>query len=244
MGKGIFIYLILFFLITDSLAQDVLDEYRFDASIVHPMAKNLVSFSGIGVVLSPDKHQNEYYFSFPGILYTPKKWLQFWGGFKDFYTNNWEVENTNEMRPYGGVKLLVPNSAKVHLYNFIQYEYRHIKKTKSKSVQEYGRIRNRFGMEVPLTKTAWKSKSFYVIADAEPFYRFDKNMIDQVRLRIGPGYVVNGKIRLEFVWRMQLSRSISTDPLTYTGNTFRLNLKLSTTEGLFEKLLHPDFELD
>jgi hypothetical protein len=244
MDKGIFICLATFYFMSNILAQDVQNEYRFDASIVHPLAKNLVSFSGAGLVLSSDKHQNEYYFSFPGIIYTPKKWLQFWGGFKDFYTNNWEVENTNEMRPYGGVKLLVPNSAKVHLYNFAQYEYRYIKKTTSKSVQEYGRIRNRFGVEAPLNKNPWKSKSFYFIADAEPFYRFDKNMIDQVRLRMGPGYVLNGKFRFEFVWRMQLSRINNTDPLTYTGNTFRLNLKISTTEGLFEKLLHPEFDMD
>ena len=138
MGKGFFIYLSSFFFMANALAQDAQNEYRFDASVVHPLAKNLVSINGAGLVSSSDKHQNEYYISFPGFIYNPKKWLQFWIGFKDFFTNNWEAENTNEMRPYGGVKLLVPNSAKVHLFNFTQYEYRYIKKTNSKSVQEYG----------------------------------------------------------------------------------------------------------
>jgi hypothetical protein len=43
---------------------------------------------------------------------------------------------------------------------------------------------------------------------------------------------------------MQLTRGTRADPFSYTANTFRINLKISTEEGLFERLLHPDFELD
>jgi hypothetical protein len=244
MKKHLFVIIIILLIESVVSAQSVNNSYRFDATIIHPIAKNLTGYSGIGLVSSSDKNQNEYYISFPGITYAPKKWLQFWGGFKDFFTNNWETENTNELRPYGGIKILIPNTAKVHLYNFTQYEYRHITKITSETVQQYGRIRNRFGMEVPLNKNPWTPKTFYMLADAEPFYRFDKNIVDQIRLRMGPGYVINGHFRLEFIWRMQLMRSTSDNPFSYTDNTFRINLKISTKEGLFEKLLHPDFEMD
>lgn len=222
-------------------AQTPRNELRFEVNIVHPILKNLTGFSSAGIIQNGDKNQNEYYIGFPGLTYAPKKWLQFWAGFKDFYTNNWSGENTNELRPFGGIKCLIPNSAKVHLYNFILFEYRHIKKTESKSIQDYGRFRNRFGVEVPLHKKAWNPNTFYVIADAEPFYRLDKNMVDQVRLRMGPGYIINGKLRLEAIWRMELTRASQTDALAYTDNTFQINLKIATKEGLFKELLHPDF---
>jgi Protein of unknown function (DUF2490) len=221
--------------------QSVKNEFRFDVTIVHPIYKKLTGFSSAGIILNSDKKLNVYYIGFPGLTYSPLKWLQLWGGLKDFYTNNWSGENTNELRPYGGIRLLIPNTAKVHLYNFMLFEYRYIKKTESKSTQEYGRIRNRFGMEVPLNKKPWAPGTFYILADCEPFYRFDKNMVDVIRLRMGPGYVINEKFRLEAIWRMQLTRGVQSDPLDYTDNTFRINLRIATKEGLFKDLLHPDF---
>jgi hypothetical protein len=40
---------------------------------------------------------------------------------------------------------------------------------------------------------------------------------------------------------MQLTRIVKTDPLAYSDNTFRVNLKIATRKGLFKELLHPDF---
>ena len=232
------------FIIQGSIIQGQTNAYRLDLNTVHEIDKKLVTFAGVGFVGSPEANYNQYYFSFPGVMYTPEKWIQFWGGFKDFFTNNWETDNTNELRPYAGMKLLVLNSAKVHLFNFTQYEYRYITNTTTKSIQKYGRIRNRLGIETPLSSDAWSAKTFYFMADAEPFYRFDKDMVDQIRLRMGPGYVVNEKIRLELMWRMQLSRSTKSDPFEWTENTFRLNVKISSKNGLFKRLIHPDFEID
>jgi hypothetical protein len=233
---------IFFLLLTNTLfSQTVKNEYRFHASILHPIAKKLTSFSSIAVALNEDKDLNEYAIGFPGLIYSPVKWLQFWGGLNDVYTNNWSNENTNELRPFAGIKFLIPNTAKVHLSNFTQYEYRYIKKTETKSVQQYSRIRNRLGAQIPLNKNAWSSRTFYALSDFEPFYRLDKSMVDQIRIRMGPGFILNEHFRLEFIWRMQLTRSAKTDPITYTDNTFRINLKIATREGLFKELLHPDF---
>jgi hypothetical protein len=231
-----------FFLIScDLYAQTVRDEYRFNAGVVHPLTKKIVTSFAVAFALNEDKNENEYDLYFPGVTYIAAKWLQFSGGLTDVFTNNWNSENSNELRPYAAIKFLIPNTAKVHLYNATQYEYRYIKKTETKSVTEYGRIRNRFGALIPLNKKPWASNTFYAISDIEPFYRFDKDMIDQIRFRMGPGYVLNGRFRFEFIWRMELTRSAKTDPFAYTDNTFRLNLKIATKEGVFKALLHPDF---
>jgi hypothetical protein len=231
-----------FLLITGNLfSQNVKNEYRFITSIVHSLAKKLTASSSIGFVMNAEKNLNEYEIGFPGLIYSAAKWLQICAGLDDVYTNNWDSENTNELRPYMGIKFLIPNTAKVHLYNFTQYEYRHIKKTETKSVHEYGRIRNRFGAEIPLNKNPWSPKTFYVLSDLEPFYRFDKNMVDVIRIRAGSGFVINEYFRLEGIWRLQLARADKTDPFTYTDNTFRVNLKIATRKGLFKELLHPDF---
>ncbi len=238
--KGV--YFLCFFMISGNIyPQTVKNEFRFTADIVHPIAKHLSAFGSLGVVINGDKNVNEYTVGFPGITYVAAKWLQLLAGLKDIYSNNWNIENTNELRPFVGVKFLIPNTAKVHLSNYTRYEYRHIKKTESKSVQEYSRIRNRFGMVMPLHKNAWTPKTLYALADFEPFYRLDKNMVDVVRIRMGPGYIINEHFRLECIWRVQLIRSAKEDPLAYTDNIFRINLKIATKEGLFKELIHPDF---
>ena len=90
------------------------------------------------------------------------------------------------------------------------------------------RLRNRFGIEVPLAKKEkkWAPKTFYILADIEPIFNLDKKRMDILRFRGGLGYVFSKKYRAEFQYFGDLSPTKNA-PLGYVNSIWRLNLKVS-----------------
>jgi len=196
-------------------------------------------FGNFGYFENPD--YSKYRFGWPGLIYSAKPWLQFWGGLDSYYTDNYNSANTLELRPFAGVKLFVPNQAKIFLYNFTRYEYRAVENLDTHDWDNYGRIRSRFGVEVPLTSRAkaWEPKTFYAFTDAEPFYRFDKNEWDPVRVRGGIGYVVTDRVRAEIIYTAQFSRSSPGNSLEFADNILQLNIKVALRKGALGRLFNP-----
>lgn len=216
------------------------NEYQLNLNPHHSLTDQLDVFGDFGYREQPSNY-TKYRFGWPGLIYGPTRWLQLWGGLDSYYTDNYGSANTLELRPFAGVKLFVPNQAKIFLYNFTRYEYRAIENMETHDWDKYSRIRSRFGVQFPLTTRAkaWEPKTFYALTDVEPFYRFDKGEWDPVRVRGGIGYIVNDQIRAEIIYTAEFTRAAHDDPLDYTDNILQLNIKIALRKGLLERLFNP-----
>ena len=243
------IWLVFVFLLvvaaTPALAQDDTgNEYRFTLFPYHRISDKVTGSGYLGYVWNPEKNYQTYYLGWPVASYTPKSWLQIWGGLVGLYTTNEHSSDKLELRPFTGVKFFLPNEAKWNIYNFTRYEYRATQNRDSRDWTDTSRLRSRFGAEFPLTSRAraWEPKTCYGLADVEPYYRFDRGEVDPLRVRGGIGYVMNDHIRLEFIYHAQFTHPDGSSGLEFTDNIFRLNIKIGLTKGIIGRLQNPDLD--
>jgi len=211
-------------------AQDVADDGRVAVTFAHPMPFD--DFSGAPYFLFDDQTGGvkTYRVAFPNIIYHATPWLQGWGGFIVKWTDSQASGNTRELRPYVGVKVFVPNSGHIHLYDWTRLEWRRITNTESNTITRAWRFRTRPGVEFPLSTRAWQPGTFYGLANGELFV--EHGFIDSVRFMSGAGYIRHDRLRLEFDYVLGLARRAPGDALGYTFNSFRLNIMYSFKEGL------------
>jgi hypothetical protein len=90
---------------------------------------------------------------------------------------------------------------------------------------------------------AWNPRTFYGLADIEPYYRFDKNLVDPMRIRGGIGYVMkSAPVRIEFIYHAQYTQPDQESGLRYTDNIYRINIKLGINKGILGSLYNPDLD--
>ncbi|MGZ4961996.1 MAG: DUF2490 domain-containing protein [Limisphaerales bacterium] len=214
-------------------ADDVSNQYRLSIYPSYPIKGDLSGGGEFTFVDNPDRNLDRYYFGIPQLSLKVTKWLGLRGGLRTIYTDNNGKSDTLELRPWLGATFNIPNPWKWHIYNYARFEYRDTLSLEKDTWSDTYRIRSRFGVEMPLTQRerAWKSKTWYGLADVEPSYRFDEHAIDPVRIRGGIGYIVNDRLRLEFLYGAQFSRP-NNGGLQYTGNGFRVNVRLAFADGL------------
>ena len=144
------------------------------------------------------------------------------------------------MRPLASVKFYVPNEKKLNLFNFTRFEYRSIHQ--NGATNAIPRLRNRLGLEAPFTQArAWTPKTWYGLADVEPFWRLDDGYLERVRVRGGIGYILSKTWRTEFIYHAEFSGGLG-EPKKYTDNIFRLNIKLSLARRGQRMSMLPDFD--
>jgi hypothetical protein len=223
---------------------DTGNEYRLTLFPYHRISDQVTGSGYLGYVWNPEKDYQTYYLGWPVASYAPESWLQIWGGLVGLYTDNESSADKLELRPFTGVKLFLPNGAKWNIYNFTRYEYRAIQNRDTDDWNNIHRLRSRFGAEFPFTSRegSWQPKTFYGLADVEPYYRFDQGEVDPLRVRGGMGYVVNDHIRMEFIYHAQFTRPAGSSGLEYTDNIFRLNIKIGLTKGIIGRLQNPDLD--
>jgi hypothetical protein len=243
---SVFFLIILAFSSLSALAQDDIgNEYRITLFPSHKVTDKIGGFGYLGYVWNPEKGYQTYYLGWPCATYTPKSWVQIWGGLIGVFTENESKANQLELRPFTGAKFFLPNNLKWNIYNFTRYEYRALQDRETKDWNNYSRIRVRFGVELPFTKRemAWKPRTFYGLADIEPYYRFDKNLVDPMRIRGGIGYVMkSAPIRIEFIYHAQYTQPDQESGLRYTDNIYRINIKLGINKGILGSLYNPDID--
>ena len=203
----------------------VTNEYRFTQIVSKPVSDKIVLFTYSGYTRSPEKEFRSVYGSPPNMIYLVKPWLEILVGMVGVYTKNDDNSHSWEIRPITGVKVYIPNKQKLNIYSFTRFENRFI--IQNGDVQSIPRLRNRFGVEAPLTKTekGWTTKTFYVMADIEPIWRLDEKRLQVLRLRGALGYIFNKNVRAEFIYHTELSGPENRH-LDHTGNIWRLNLKV------------------
>jgi hypothetical protein len=213
------------------------NEYRFTVFPSYRISDTWAGFGYLGYVTNPEKGYEVYYLG-KGANYAFNSWSQFWGGLIGTYTDNEAKADQNELRPFVGFKLFLPNEWKWNIYNFTRYEYRALYDRGTDDWNCYSRIRSRFGVEIPFgaREQAWKAKSWYGLVDFEPYYRFDKDVVDPLRLRCGLAYIVNDRVRVEFIYHAQFTRPAGSTGLEYTDNIFRLNIKIALSDKLMGRV--------
>ena len=242
------LFLFLFVLAAASLParaqDDTGNEYRLTLFPSHRITDTVTGFAYLGYVWNPEKDYRTYYLGWPAATYAPNKWLQVWGGLVGLFTDNENSSDKLELRPFTGVKLFLPNERKWNIYNFTRYEYRATQDRNTRDWSDVHRLRSRFGVEFPLAskERAWKPKTFYGLADVEPYYRFDRGQVDPFRVRGGIGYVLNESVRIEFIYHAQFTHPGGSKDLEYTDNIWRINIKLGLTKGIIGRLHEPDLD--
>ena len=218
-------------------AQEVTDDGRVAVSFAHPAVVD--KLSGAPYVWFDDQTGGvkSYRVAFPNIVYHARPWLQGWGGLLVTWTDGQASGNTRELRPYVGVKVFVPNSAHIHLYDWTRLEWRRITNTHSNTITREWRLRSRPGVEFPLSARPWQPRTIYGLANTEIFVQHD--FVDALRFMSGVGYIKTDRVRFEFQYVLELSRKSSTDALAYGDNSFRLDIKFSFKEGLHHKQQGP-----
>ena len=216
---------------------DILQEYRITGYPSYRISDEVSGFGYVGWVYKPDARYASYYLG-KGVFWTPKKWLQVWGGVIGVYTNQYDSSNLLEIRPFGGPKFMGMNSRKWQVYNWTRYELRLTETLNTDAWTTVHRFRNQTRLSIPLASPAraWKPKTAILFSDIEPIYRSDKDNVDPVRLRVGLGYIASPQLLVEFQYFAQWTRP-GGGGLKYTDNIWRLNFKLSGRGGL-ERLLY------
>jgi hypothetical protein len=219
---------------------DLANEYRLTLSTHHPIKGDFTGFGEFEYHNNPERDYQAYEVLWPGLTYSVNHWLQLSGGLTTRYTDNEQSADKLELRPFGGVKLFVPNKIEWTIYNYTRYEFRDTEDLDTHEWTAYSRLRSRFGVEFPLTsrEKAWHPKTWYGLVDVEPIYRFDHDKIDPLYVRGGLGYVLNDRVRLEFVYFAEFTQS-SRGSLEYANNIFQLNIKIGLAEGLLRRLHNP-----
>lgn len=219
--------------------QPVSNEYRLTLFPYYSLTEKLTGYGYLGYVNNPDKDFQTFYLG-KGLNYTLTPAVQLWGGLISTYTDNENKANQLELRPYAGVKLFLPNHIKWNIYNFTRYEYRALEDLDTHDWSGYSRIRSRFGVEFPLTSSdrAWQPKTWYALVDVEPYYRFDKDIVDPLRVRGGIAYIVSDRVRVELIYHASFTRPSGSTALEYTENIIRLNIKLALGKGLLQRVFN------
>ena len=217
----------------DAHAQDVADDGRAEVEFAHPTF--LDKLSGAPYVWFDDQTGSvtSYRVAFPNVIYHAKPWLQGWAGLIVTWKDDDSSSDTRELRPYVGVKIFVPNSAHLHVFDWTRVEWRRTTNTDNDTVTRVWRFRTRPGVEFPLSARAWQPNSFYGLFNGELFV--EHGFVDEVRFMSGAGYIKNERVCFEFDYVFELSRNSPSDVLAQSDNSFRVEVKLSFKEGLLHK---------
>ena len=211
---------------TATAQQKINAEYRFTVVPTFPVSKQIFLTTYVGYVGNPGTKTTSYYIGAPFIVtYKPNEVLELMAGAFLIINKQKTGSDNNEFRPLAGVKLTMPNTGNLHIFNWTRYEYRSFNYDDNSLNNVKNRIRNRVGIEFPLSKNAWEPKSWYGFNDFEFFYTFEKGYLDRFRQRFGAGYVLNKQWKAEFIYHIQMQKSGKDLNPVWTDNIFRINMK-------------------
>ena len=221
-------------------AQDkIYNEYRVTIVPTYAVSKKVFLTTYLGYVNIPSQNRVNYYLGAPLLVtYRLSPVVEFMaGGFLVFSRLNGDKEY-NEFRPLAGVKLYLPNNNHMNIYNWTRYELRCFYYDDKSLNNVKNRLRNRIGLEFPLSKKAWQPKSIYALTDFEFFYTIEKGYFDRFRERLGIGYVIDKHWRAEMIYHIQLLKSEDKNP-EWTNNIWRLNIKWQIPHKTHPPVPHP-----
>lgn len=128
------------------------DEYRITAFPTHPLFGPLTGYGYLGYIDAVDKDVMTYDLGWR-VIYKPEqaRWLEVWSGIIFAWNDVANRANTHEVRAFAGIKLYVPNAARVDLYNLTRSEWRRLTTDDTGVTDKRERLGSRFGFEAPLS---------------------------------------------------------------------------------------------
>lgn len=217
------------------VADDKSDEYRVTVFPTYSLTEDhkWIGIGYVGYVTNNDKEYDIAYLGL-GTIWRFSEKAELWTVVLNVRTDNEDSPDINEYRPLVGLKNYFTRTRRLTFYNLGRMEYR-IQDFDGASDREFFRFRDRLGTEFALTSKANETGALYGLADVEGFYRFDRDMSDLARLRVGLGWVIGNHVRAELIYHMQFTRSSGED-FEWTDNIWRLNFKVARQHGLLERL--------
>lgn len=242
----VLLVLVIFSVRVPAQDQNIWNEYRPSLVFAMPVNEKWIAWQYNVLVYAPEKKLTTLGVTMPGITYRPKAtkgdggWIELWAGLLFTSTDNYHTSNAAEIRPVVGARAFVPNLKKVNIFNFGRYEYRAFFQDNKTTSQP--RFRDRTSIEIPLAKgeKRWSPKTFYTVADVEPFWRLDDGFLEKVRVRGTVGYIVKKRIAVEMIYHAEFAGAKG-EPKKYVGNIWRLNLKFLFARG---KGIFPRIDID
>jgi hypothetical protein len=191
----------------------------------------------VGYVWSNDEDYTVDYLGFGAIWNFKPNW-EMWFLMFGTKTDNESSPDVTELRPIVALKNYFTKTSDIRFYNMARAEYRMQDRESPGTDTEYFRLRDRLGVEFAFGHDS----RWYGIADVEPFYRFDRDTIDPLRLRAGLGWTINQYVRAELIYHMQFTRPSGSDGLEWTDNIWRLNFKVARQRGVLQNIFGGDVD--
>jgi Protein of unknown function (DUF2490) len=225
-------------------SDDKNDEYRFtiDPSYALTADHKWIGVGHLGYIKSDDNNYQTDYVGV-GTIWGFAPWGEIWFDVRYYHTDNEIIADVEEWRPQVGFKNYFTKSGPFTFYNLARLEYRIREIEGADRHTESSRLRDRLGIVFALTKEQDRLGSWYGIADAEAFYRFDDEKTDRVRLRAGLGLSLSDRVRVEFSYYAQFT-DLGSGGFEWTENIYRINIKLARQKGLLARLAHGEGDGD
>ncbi|HMG92527.1 MAG TPA: DUF2490 domain-containing protein [Chryseolinea sp.] len=221
--------------------EEINNEYRVTFVPTYPVSKKIFLTTYLGYVNIPNLKQVNYYVGAPLLVtYRINPIVEVMAGAFLVVSRPKEGLDNTEVRPLAGVKVYLPNDYHLNIYNWTRYEYRSFHYADDESLDNVkNRLRNRIGIELPLSKNAWQPKTLYALTDFEFFYTFEKGYFDRFRERLGLGYIIDPHWRVELIYHIQMKRDSEDLNPVWTDNIWRLNIKWTIPHVKHGPISHP-----
>jgi hypothetical protein len=221
--------------------EKIYNEYRVTVVPTYPLSKKVFLTTYLGYVNVPSTNLINYYLGAPLLVtYRPNPVVELMAGAFMVFAKPDDGNDNTEFRPLAGVKLYLPNNNNMNIYNWTRYEYRKFYYYDDHSLNNVkNRLRNRIGIEFPLSKKPWQPKTLYALTDFEFFYTIEKGYFDRFRERLGLGWVMDKHWRLEMIYHIQMLRDSEEENPEWTNNIWRLNIKWTIPHRKHGPVPHP-----
>jgi hypothetical protein len=225
--------------IAPAYADDKNDENRITVVPTYALTEDhrWIGIGYVGYVWSNDENYTVDYLGLGTIWNFSPNW-EAWFLLFGTKTDNEDAPDITELRPIVSLKNYFVKTPALRFYNMARVEYRMQDRDSPGVDTEYFRLRDRLGVEFSIGPEG----PWYALADVEPFYRFDTDKFDPLRLRVGLGRTINDFVRVELIYHMQFTTSGSSDNLEWTDNIWRLNFKLARQRGVLQGLFGGDVD--
>ena len=221
--------------------EEINNEYRVTFVPTYPVSKKIFLTTYLGYVNIPNLKHINYYVGAPLLVtYRIHPIVEVMAGAFLVINRPEEGLDHTEVRPLAGLKLMLPNDHQINIYNWTRYEYRSFHYADDESLDNVkNRLRNRIGIELPLSKNAWQPKTLYALTDFEFFYTFEKGYFDRFRERLGLGYIMDAHWKVEMIFHIQMVRASEDLNPVWTDNIWRLNIKWTIPHVKHGPVAHP-----
>jgi len=159
----------------------------------------------------------------PSIRYRVKPWFTVHGGIRFFQTFIDDEEDTFEIGPWQGLRLVGPTVGNYVFHHYLRLEERMIWQTEGENDSDFTvRSRYQLGFRSPNYKILFED-GIYVTGSIEPFADLEKPLfINRIRYDIGLGTTFSDTWRVQLRYLLQQGRNNASTAFTADEHILRM----------------------